>query len=488
MTSTVVSAVANVVADPAPVPLPPVTSAVSASSTATPPPAAVKKPLKPIAASQRNINNKAGTEPSSAYLVIKDKVQQELINDLNQNPASLDQESGRQLIEPIFGRAIVSAGLVLSRTERQNLYDMIVADILGFGPLQPLLDDESISEIMVNGPYHIYVERGGKLVLSDVKFQDNGHVLRIIERILAPLGRRIDESSPMVDARLPDGSRVNAIIPPLAIDGPSITIRKFSKKGLTIDDLIRFGSFTEEFAKFIEACVMSHLNIIVSGGTGSGKTTMLNVLSSFIPDTDRIVTIEDSAELQLRQEHVVRLETRPANIEGKGAIHIRELVINSLRMRPDRLVIGECRGGEALDMLQAMNTGHDGSLSTAHSNSPRDTLTRLETMVLMAGMDLPLRAIRQQIASAIDLIVHVERMRDGSRRVVYCTEVQNMEGETILAQDIFKFEEEGFENGKIIGKLQPTGIRPKVLDKMKADQVSLPPNLFRRTAPTGSRH
>jgi len=444
-----------------------------------PPPPVIKKPIKPISSNGRNGKNTP--EQSSTYLLIKDKVQQELINDLNQNPAALDKDSGRQIIEPIFGRAVVSAGLVLSRTERQSLFDMIVADILGFGPLEPLLTDESVSEIMVNGPFQIYVERSGRLVLSDVTFQDNAHVLRIIERILAPLGRRVDESSPMVDARLPDGSRVNAIIPPLAIDGPGITIRKFSKKPLSIDDLIRFGSFTEEFAQFIEACVISHLNIIVSGGTGSGKTTLLNVLSSFIPDTDRIVTIEDSAELQLRQEHVVRLETRPANIEGKGAIHIRELVINSLRMRPDRLVIGECRGGEALDMLQAMNTGHDGSLSTAHSNSPRDTLTRLETMVLMAGMDLPLRAIRQQIASAIDLIVHIERMRDGSRRVVYCTEVQNMEGETILAQDIFKFEEMGFENGKIVGKLQPTGIRPKVLDKMKADQVSLPPNLFQRT-------
>lgn len=459
----------------------PIKSVVSPSPSPppAPPPTPVKKVAKPSGGGNRS-NGKQANEPPSNFLVIKDKVQQELINDLNQNPAFLDQSSGRDLIEPIFGRAVVSAGLVLSRTERQQLFEMIVADILGFGPLQPLLDDDSISEIMVNGPNQIYVERGGKLVMTDVKFQDNSHALRIIERILAPLGRRVDESSPMVDARLPDGSRVNAIIPPLAIDGPSITIRKFSKKPLTIEDLIRFGSFTEEFAQFIEACVVSHLNIIVSGGTGSGKTTLLNVLSSFIPGTDRIVTIEDSAELQLRQEHVVRLETRPANIEGKGAIHIRELVINSLRMRPDRLVIGECRGGEALDMLQAMNTGHDGSLSTAHSNSPRDTLTRLETMVLMAGMDLPLRAIRQQIAAAIDLIVHVERLRDGSRRVVYCTEVQNMEGETILAQDIFKFEEEGVEDGKIIGRLQPTGIRPKVLDKMKDDQVSLPPTLFRR--------
>ncbi|MBI1293624.1 CpaF family protein [bacterium] len=388
-------------------------------------------------------------------------------------------EDGRILIEPIFARSITESGLVLSRVERQHFFDLILADILGFGPIQPLLDDESVSEVMVNGPAQVYVERGGKLTLSEVKFQDNAHVQRIIERILAPLGRRVDESSPMVDARLPDGSRVNAIIPPLAIDGPSVTIRKFSKKPLTVEDLVRFGSFTEDFAKFVEAAVISHLNIIVSGGTGSGKTTLLNVLSSFIPATDRIVTIEDSAELQLRQDHVVRLETRPPNIEGKGAITIRDLVTNSLRMRPDRLVIGECRGGEALDMLQAMNTGHDGSMSTAHSNSPRDTLSRLETMVLMAGMDLPLRAIRQQIAAAVDVIVHIERMRDGTRRLVYCTEVLGMEGETILTQDIFRFEEEGVdEKGKIIGQLRTTGIRPKVLERMKADQVNLPADLF----------
>ncbi|RMH38555.1 MAG: CpaF family protein [Gammaproteobacteria bacterium] len=440
------------------------------------------KPAKPITSIGRRTGGNrpvpSGDFPP-AFIVIKDKVQQELLNEFNQSPITLDIESGRQTIEPIFSRALASAGLVLSRAERQQLFDMIVADILGFGPLQPLLEDDSITEIMVNGPRRVYIERGGKLVLTDVKFQDNAHVLRIIERILAPLGRRVDEASPMVDARLPDGSRVNAIIPPLAIDGPSITIRKFSKTPLTVEDLIRFGSFTEEFAKFIEACVISHLNIIVSGGTGSGKTTLLNVLSGFIPDTDRIVTIEDSAELQLRQDHVVRLETRPPNIEGKGAITIRDLVINSLRMRPDRLVVGEVRGGEALDMLQAMNTGHDGSLSTAHSNSPRDTLSRLETMVLMAGMELPLRAIRQQIASAIDLIVHVDRLRDGSRRVMYCTEVLNMEGDTILTQDIFRFEEEGVdEEGRIIGQLQPTGIRPKVLERMKEDQVSLPPDLF----------
>ncbi len=418
-------------------------------------------------------------ELPSAFIILRDRVQQELIRDASLHTERITMEDGRYLIEPIFARSITESGLVLSRMERQNFFDLILADILGFGPIQPLLDDDSVSEVMVNGPFQVYIERGGKLTRSDVKFQDNGHVLRVIERILAPLGRRVDESSPMVDARLPDGSRVNAIVPPLAIDGPSITIRKFSKKPLSVADLIKFGSFSEDFAKFIEAAVVSHLNIIVSGGTGSGKTTLLNVLSSFIPVTDRIVTIEDSAELQLRQDHVVRLETRPPNIEGKGAIAIRDLVINSLRMRPDRLIIGECRGGEALDMLQAMNTGHDGSMSTAHSNSPRDTLSRLETMVLMAGMDLPLRAIRQQIAAAVDVIVHIERMRDGTRRLVYCTEVLGMEGETILTQDIFHFEEEGMdEHGKIIGQLRTTGIRPKVLDRMKSDQVNLPSDLF----------
>jgi pilus assembly protein CpaF len=461
--------------------VPPAYETVSPLRPQTSPAPPVAPPVRSPEAFPNGTARTGGREKEvpSSFVVLRDRVQQELIRDATLHTERISLEDGRILIEPIFARAMTEAGLVLSRAERQSIFDMILADILGFGPIQPLLDDDSISELMVNGPYQIYIERGGKLVLSDVKFQDNAHVLRVIERILAPLGRRIDESSPMVDARLPDGSRVNAIIPPLAIDGPSITIRKFSKKPLTVQDLIRFGSFTEEFAKFIEAAVVSHLNVIVSGGTGSGKTTLLNVLSSFIPATDRIVTIEDSAELQLRQDHVVRLETRPPNIEGKGAIRIHDLVINSLRMRPDRLVIGECRGGEAFDMLQAMNTGHDGSMSTAHSNSPRDTLSRLETMVLMAGMELPLRAIRQQIAAAVDLIVHVERMRDGSRRITHCTEVLGMEGETILSQDIFKFEEEGVDDkGKIVGQLRPTGIRPKVLDRMKADQVNLPPDLF----------
>lgn len=417
-------------------------------------------------------------DPPPAYYVVKDKVQQEMLRDYNPANDTRGIEEGKKRIEPLFNTAMAETGLVLSRADKQKFLDAIVAEILGFGPIQPLLDEESVSEVMVNGPFQIYVEQKGKLRMTNVKFRDNDHVLSIIERIIAPLGRRIDESSPMVDARLPDGSRVNAIIPPLAIDGPSVTIRKFSKIPLTVDDLIRFGSFTREVAQFIEAAVISRLNIIVSGGTGSGKTTMLNVLSSFIPSDERIVTIEDSAELQLRQDHVVRLETRPANIEGKGEISIRDLVKNSLRMRPERLVIGECRGGEALDMLQAMNTGHDGSMSTAHSNSPRDTLSRMETMVLMAGMDLPLRAIRQQVAAAVDLVVHIERLRDGSRRIVKVSEVLGMEGETILMQDIFQFVEEDFVNGKIIGSLLPTGIRPKVLDRFKSDQITLPRDLF----------
>ena len=302
--------------------------------------------------------------------------------------------------------------------------------------------------------------------------------MRIIDRIVSPLGRRIDESSPYVDARLPDGSRVNAIIPPLALNGPTLTIRKFSKIPLTVDDLVRFGSITPEAIEFLNACVIARLNIIVSGGTGSGKTTFLNVLSGFIPNYERIITIENAAELQLRQEHVVTLESRPPNIEGKGEVAIRDLVINCLRMRPDRIVVGECRSGEALDMLQAMNTGHDGSLTTAHSNSPRDTLARLETMVLMAGMDLPVRAIREQIASAVDLIVHQDRMRDGSRKVVNITEVQGMEGDVIVMSDIFSFEQQGMEGGRLIGRLKPTGIRPKFIEEIEAANISLPAGIF----------
>ncbi|MFC4023924.1 CpaF family protein [Oceanobacillus longus] len=359
------------------------------------------------------------------------------------------------------------------------LKEEIKNDLTGYGPINPLLLDESVTEVMVNGPKHVYAERNGKLVLTNIKFRDNEHVMAVLEKIVAPLGRRIDESSPMVDARLMDGSRVNAIIPPLALNGPTITIRKFSKDPFTIRDLIGFGTLTEEMANFTKACVEAKLNIFVSGGTGSGKTTTLNVLSSFISNKDRIVTIEDAAELQLGQEHVVSLETRPPNIEGKGMISIRDLVRNSLRMRPDRIVIGEVRGGEALDMLQAMNTGHDGSLATGHSNSPRDMVARLETMVLMAGMELPVKAIREQIAGALDVIIQQSRLKDGTRRITNITEVQGLEGDIIVLQDIFTFKQFGLdENGKILGKLVPTGIRPKFYERMENEGIHLPTSIF----------
>ncbi|GGD00182.1 type II secretion system protein E [Thalassobacillus devorans] len=355
----------------------------------------------------------------------------------------------------------------------------ITNDLTGYGPINPLLLDEEVTEVMVNGPQQVYAERGGRLELTDITFRDNDHVMAVLEKIVAPLGRRVDESSPMVDARLKDGSRVNAIIPPLALGGPTITIRKFSKDPFTIHDLIKFGTLTEEMAAFIKACVEAKLNIFVSGGTGSGKTTTLNVLSSFISNKDRIVTIEDAAELQLGQEHVVSLETRPPNIEGKGSITIRDLVRNSLRMRPDRIVIGEVRSGEALDMLQAMNTGHDGSLATGHSNSPRDMVARLETMVLMAGMELPIKAIREQIAGALDVIIQQSRLKDGSRRITNITEVQGLEGDIIVLQDIFTFKQFGVDdNGKIIGKLVPTGVRPKFYERMEYEGIHLPASIF----------
>ena len=413
----------------------------------------------------------------NAYMDLKVRVQNKLLSELD----SMDIRQTAQVrshIEELFNSILADESLVLSRAERQRLFEAIVADILGFGPLESLLADDTITEIMVNGPKNVFIEQKGMITRAPVIFDDEEHVMRIIDRIVAPLGRRVDESSPLVDARLPDGSRVNAVIRPLALCGPTITIRKFSKKPLTVDDLIRFGSMTKEIAEFLRACIIARLNIIVSGGTGSGKTTLLNVLSSFIPNNERIVTVENAAELQLRQEHVVTLESRPANIEGKGAISIQDLVVNCLRMRPDRIIVGECRAGEALDMLQAMNTGHDGSLTTAHSNSPRDTLARLEVMCLMAGMDLPVRAIREQIASAVDLIAHQDRMRDGSRKVVKITEVQGMEGDVITMSDIFEFEQTGIEGGKIIGRIRPTGLRPKFIDRIEASGIHLPPSTF----------
>src|SRR6266536_4412646 len=367
------------------------------------------------------------------------RVQNRLIAELDPKLDLSNAAKVRQQVEDIFNTILDSENIVLTRTERARMFESIAADIMGFGPLETLLNDPEISEIMVNGPRQIFVERKGKLTKSDVIFNNDEHVLRVIDRIISPLGRRCDESSPMVDARLPDGSRVNAVIRPISLVGPCLSIRKFKKEGITIEDMIRFGTLSREMAEFLSACVRARLNIVVSGGTGSGKTTTLNALSSFIPEDERIITVENAAELQLRQEPVVTLESRPPNVEGKGEISIRDLVINCLRMRPERIVDGECRGGEALEMLQAMNTGHDGSMTTLHANAPRDALARIETMVLMAGMDLPLRAIRQQVASALDMIIHLERLEDGSRRVTAVTEVQRMESDVITLQDIFEF-------------------------------------------------
>jgi pilus assembly protein CpaF len=358
------------------------------------------------------------------------------------------------------------------------LLDWVLDDITGFGPLEPLLKDPSITEVMANGHQNIYIERNGKIEKTNVVFENEAHLMRIIDRIVSPLGRRVDEASPMVDARLPNGYRVNATIPPLSLDGPLLTVRKFAQTPYTAQDLIANGSMTPPLVAFLKACVQARVNMIISGGTGSGKTTLLNVVSAFIPSHERIVTIEDTAELQLKQEHVIRVEYRPPNIEGRGEVTIRQLVINALRMRPDRIIVGEARGGEALDMLQAMNTGHDGSMTTIHSNSPRDTLRRVETMVLMAGMELPLRAIREQVASAVDLVVHMERLRDGTRKVVQVSEVQGMEGESIVMQDLFQFEQTGIMNGRVVGQLKSTGLRPKFAEKFAINNIELPANIF----------
>jgi pilus assembly protein CpaF len=411
---------------------------------------------------------------------LKNRIQERLIAELDPRTDLTKPEEVRNMIRDMFDGLLTQEGMVLTKQQRTSLFELVVAEIIGFGPIQPLLDDPEVTEVMVNGTRHIYVEKKGKILTTDVKFDSNEHLMRIVDRIVSPIGRRVDESTPYVDARLPDGSRVNIVIPPLALKGPTITIRKFFRERLNAEDLLRFGSATPEAMEFLKACVEGALNIVISGGTGSGKTTLLNILSAFIPTDERIVTIENAAELQLHQEHVVTLESRPPNIEGRGEVTIQQLVINSLRMRPDRIVVGEIRGGEALDMLQAMNTGHDGSLTTAHSNSPRDTISRIETMSLMAGMDLPLRAIREQIASAIDLIVHQERFRDGTRRVTAITEVQGMEGDVITLADIFAFQQTGFENGKVLGRLRPTGIRPKFIEQLEAHDIHLPLNIFGR--------
>jgi pilus assembly protein CpaF len=427
------------------------------------PPTVGTPPPTPPTAPAAGVSSRFSTAMPAreSFREAKFRVQNRLINELDPKLDLTNQVEVRRQIEELFGKIADEEGLALTRAERVRMLEQITDEILGLGPLEPLLRDETLTEVMVNGPQQVYIERDGK-----------------IQRIIAPIGRRVDESSPMVDARLADGSRVNAIIPPLSLVGPVITIRKFSATPYTVDDLVRFGTSTPEMFEFLEACVKARLNIFVSGGTGSGKTTMLNILSSFIPNDERIVTIEDAAELQLRQEHVVTLEARPSNIEGKGAIPIRELVRNSLRMRPDRIVVGECRSAEALDMLQAMNTGHDGSMSTGHANTPRDMLARLETMVLMAGMDLPLRAIREQVSSAVDLIVHQNRLKDGTRKIVNITEVQGMEGDVIVMQDVFVFEQTGVSEGKIQGRLKPTGIRPQFAERFETMGVHLPPNIF----------
>ncbi|MDN4610764.1 CpaF family protein [Arthrobacter burdickii] len=403
--------------------------------------------------------------------------------------ASVSEEELRKTAKEELSAVIDEEQVPLSPEERRRLIREIADEVMGYGPLQRLLEDPSITEIMVNSSEQIYVERKGRLTLTDLHFTSDDHLRQVIERIVSKVGRRIDESSPLVDARLEDGSRVNAIIPPLAVNGPSLTIRKFAQVPITVNDLLGWGSLTPEMAELLDACVKARLNIIVSGGTGTGKTTMLNVVSGFIPEDDRIVTIEDAVELQLQQAHVVRLESRPANIEGKGAIGIRELLKNSLRMRPDRIIVGECRGGEALDMLQAMNTGHDGSLSTVHANSPRDAIARLETLVLMAGMDLPLRAIREQIASAVDLIIQLTRMRDGSRRVTHVTEVQGMEGEIITLQDAFLFDySAGMDaQGRFLGRPVATGIRPRFLDRFEELGIQVSPGVFATAHHGGAR-
>ncbi|HEY0734454.1 MAG TPA: CpaF family protein [Herpetosiphonaceae bacterium] len=464
---------------PAAAPTPAATMPAPAPALNTPPAAAAAPTLQTPAAPSAGVevaNDSAGrAKMLELSLAITDRI---LASFGSQTQIERSAETER-LIQERFANYYRQSGTNLSQEQIKALYAMVMTEIYGFGPIQGLLDDDTVTEVMVNGPQMIYAERKGKIELTEVKFLGDDHALKIIDRIIRPLGRRVDRKWPMVDARLPDGSRVNAIIPPCAIDGPTITIRKFSKSKLQISDLIRFGSMTKEMADFLQACVVSKLNVVVSGGTGSGKTTLLNVLSNFIPEEDRIVTIEDSAELKLAQDHVVRLEAKPAEVDGTGRVAIRDLVINSLRMRPERIVIGECRGGEAFDMLQAMNTGHDGSLTTLHANSPRDAIARLETMCMMAGMDMPLVVIREQIASAINLIVQQTRLRDGSRKVSAITEVQGLESGTVVLQDIFVLEEKGITpEGKVISELRPTGVRPKFTPTLEANGFKLPPSIF----------
>jgi pilus assembly protein CpaF len=438
--------------------------------------------LRRIAQAQQQVSEmqvrRRAAPTRDAYMDLKTRIQNKLIAELDPTMDVTKTDEVRKTIEDLFDNILAEEARVLSRAERQRLFEQIVSEILGLGPLEPLIADPTVTEIMVNGAKNIYVEREGKIIRTNAIFESDEHLMRIIEKIVAPLGRRIDESAPYVDARLPDGSRVNAVIPPISLIGPVLTIRKFFKIPLTVERLIELGSVTPEAMELLKACVVAKLNVLISGGTGTGKTTFLNVLSAFIPNDERIITIENAAELQLRQEHVVTLESRPPNIEGRGEITIQDLVVNSLRMRPDRIVVGECRSSEAFDMLQAMNTGHEGSMTTVHANTTRDALARLENMVLMAGMDLPHRAIREQIAAALNVIVQLERLRDGSRKVVAITEVQGMEGDVVTLSDIFKFETAGYEEGRVIGTLRPTGLRPKSITKIEASGIHLPPSIF----------
>ena len=427
-------------------------------------------------------NNGTGAERQSnkGFEELKRLIHSKLVDKLDLSRVSdLAGDTLRREIRLVVERLCDTENPLLNRMERERLIDEVLDETFGFGPLEMLLKDPTISDILVNGPHKVFVERRGKMERTDVKFRDNDHLLQIIDRIVSKVGRRVDETSPMVDARLPDGSRVNAIIPPLALDGPSMSIRRFGTNPLKLEDLLNFKAFTPEMAMLMEAAIKARLNIVISGGTGCGKTTLLNTLSSFIPSEDRIITIEDAAELQLQQEHVVRLETRPPNIEGKGHVNTRDLVRNALRMRPERIVIGECRGPEALDMLQAMNTGHAGSLTTLHANSPRDAQARLETMIMMGGLELPMKAMRQQIASAVDLVIQANRLQGGPRKITSITEVVGMEGEVIITQDIFRFKQLGIDqNGRAFGQFESTGVRPSFIPRLEAAGIKLPTNLF----------
>ena len=465
----------------------PVAAIARARQAASAPPSDVASRLRaarpePVPSQSSLTERRAKNSQADRIEEVKGSVHHELLKQLGPQlyDADMDQAELDQRVRSVLGEVLSAQDRPLSNSDRTRVTQEISDDILGYGPIEPFLRAEDVSEVMVNGFDSIYLEKAGRLVVADAQFDDEAHLRRTIDKIVSRIGRRVDESSPMVDARLPDGSRVNAVVPPLAVDGSALTIRKFATDPLTANDLINFGSLSPHTCDFLDACVRGRLNIIVSGSTGAGKTTTLNVLSSFIPTDERIVTIEDAAELQLKQDHVVRLESRPSNIEGKGAVTIRDLVKNSLRMRPDRIIVGEVRDASALDMLQAMNTGHDGSICTLHSNGPRDTLSRMETMVLMAGMDLPVRAIREQVASAVDLIVHQTRFKDGTRRITHITEVERMEGDVITLQDVFVFDNSaGFDTeGRTLGRLRSTGLRPKFLEKMAYANVTVDPLIF----------